>query len=204
MHSLTRRHFLYSAGVSLTAVQANRVMGANDRIRMGIVGLGGRGQAHLGMYGSIADCDIAAVCDVNQAARERAVVMVAKTSQKQPKEYIDMREMFADKNIDAVSAAVQNYKGTLLAGVPSLYRLILENERFDFYNLKSLRYCWSAGDALPSEVATRWREKVGIPIYQVYGSTECVCISVTSPVHEISPRTTFSSLTYTRNGQLPG
>ncbi|HEX9145008.1 MAG TPA: AMP-binding protein [Candidatus Binatia bacterium] len=91
-------------------------------------------------------------------------------------------------NIDAVSAAVQNTKGTLLAGVPSLYRLILENERFDFYNLKSLRYCWSAGDALPGEVASRWREKVGIPIYQVYGSTECVCISVTSPVHEISPR----------------
>ena len=91
-------------------------------------------------------------------------------------------------NIDAVSAAVQNYNGTLLAGVPSLYRLILENERFGFYNLKSLRYCWSAGDTLPSEVSSRWREKVGIPIYQVYGSTECVCISVTSPVHESSPQ----------------
>jgi long-chain acyl-CoA synthetase len=91
-------------------------------------------------------------------------------------------------NIDAVSAAVHNYRGTLLAGVPSLYRLILENERFDFYNLKSLRYCWSAGDALPGEVFARWQEKVGIPIYQVYGSTECVCISVTSPLREISPR----------------
>jgi long-chain acyl-CoA synthetase len=91
-------------------------------------------------------------------------------------------------NIDAVSAAVQNYKGTLLTGVPSLYRLILENERFDFYDLKSLKYCWSAGDALPSEVSSRWREKVGIPIYQVYGSTECVCISVTSPSREPSPR----------------
>jgi long-chain acyl-CoA synthetase len=91
-------------------------------------------------------------------------------------------------NIDAVSAAVQNYNGTLLAGVPSLYRLVLENERFDYYNLKSLRYCWSAGDALPGEVSARWREKVGIPIYQVYGSTECVCISVTSPLHESLPQ----------------
>ena len=35
-------------------------------------------------------------------------------------------------NIDAVSAAVQSYRGTLLAGVPSLYRLILENDRLDF------------------------------------------------------------------------
>ena len=91
-------------------------------------------------------------------------------------------------NIDAVSAAVQNYRGTLLAGVPSLYRLILENERVDFYDLKSLRYCWSAGDALPGEVSARWREKVTIPIYQVYGSTECVCISVTAPGGQTSPR----------------
>jgi long-chain acyl-CoA synthetase len=91
-------------------------------------------------------------------------------------------------NIDAVSTSVQNYRGTLLAGVPSLYRMILENERFDFYDLRSLRYCWSAGDALPSEVFSRWRERVGIPIYQVYGSTESVCISVTPPGAEPQPR----------------
>lgn len=91
-------------------------------------------------------------------------------------------------SIDAVSASIQNYRATLLAGVPSLYRLILENERFDFYDLKSLRYCWSAGDALPGEVFSRWREKVGIPIYQVYGSTESVCISVTPPSREPGPR----------------
>ncbi len=91
-------------------------------------------------------------------------------------------------NIDAVLASVQNYKGTLLAGVPSLYRLILENERLDFYDLKTLRYCWSAGDALPREVSLRWREKIGIPIYQVYGSTESVCISVTSPSQEPAPQ----------------
>jgi long-chain acyl-CoA synthetase len=91
-------------------------------------------------------------------------------------------------NIDAVSASVQNYRGTLLAGVPSLYRLILENQRRDFYNLGSLRYCWSAGDALPAEVSARWRETVGIPIYQVYGSTESVCISVTPPGAEAGAR----------------
>ncbi len=91
-------------------------------------------------------------------------------------------------NIDAVSTSVQAYRGTLLAGVPSLYRLILENDRRDFYDLKSLRYCWSAGDALPSEVSSRWMETVGIPIYQVYGSTESVCISVTPPGGEPGPR----------------
>ncbi|HWO41007.1 MAG TPA: AMP-binding protein [Candidatus Eisenbacteria bacterium] len=90
-------------------------------------------------------------------------------------------------NIDAVCAAVQNYRGTLLAGVPSLYRSILENERLDFYDLKSLKYCWSAGDALPAEVLLRWRERVGVSIYQVYGSTETVCISVTPPGADVAP-----------------
>ena len=91
-------------------------------------------------------------------------------------------------SIDAASASIQAYQATLLAGVPSLYRLILENERFEFYNLKSLKYCWSAGDALPAEVAVRWKEKVGVPIYQVYGSTETVCVSVTPPDTAPAPR----------------
>jgi len=89
---------------------------------------------------------------------------------------------------DAVMAAVQNHQGTLLAGVPSLYRLILDNDRLDFYHLKSLRYCWSAGDTLPTEVASRWQEKVGCPIFQVYGSTEAVCISVTPPTKSVAAR----------------
>jgi len=91
-------------------------------------------------------------------------------------------------SIDAVSESIQAYQGTLLAGVPSLYRLILENERRDFYDLKSLKFCWSAGDTLPLEVASRWKERVGIPIYQVYGSTETVCMSVTPPATEPAAR----------------
>ncbi len=91
-------------------------------------------------------------------------------------------------SIDAASASIQAYRGTLLAGVPSLYRLILENDRLDFYDLKSLKFCWSAGDTLPLEVAARWKERVGVPIWQVYGSTETVCISVTSPTTEPAAR----------------
>ncbi|MBI4526853.1 MAG: AMP-binding protein [Deltaproteobacteria bacterium] len=90
-------------------------------------------------------------------------------------------------NTDALLASIQNYRGTLLAGVPSLYRQILENERLDSYDLSSLRYCWSAGDILPLEVSSRWMERFGIPIYQVYGSTETVCISVSEPAKKPAP-----------------
>ena len=90
-------------------------------------------------------------------------------------------------NTDAVLAAIQEYRGTLLAGVPSLYRQILENDRLEFYDLGSLKYCWSAGDVLPVEVSNRWKEKFRVPIYQVYGSTETVCISVSPLDREPAP-----------------
>jgi long-chain acyl-CoA synthetase len=74
--------------------------------------------------------------------------------------------------IDAILQAIQQYKGTLFLGAPTLYRMILENDRLDFFDLSSLRYCWSGGDVLPFEVYNRWKERFGVPIYQVYGSTE--------------------------------
>jgi long-chain acyl-CoA synthetase len=50
--------------------------------------------------------------------------------------------------------------------------MVLENDRLDQYDLNSLRYCYCGGDVLPLEVFNRWNERFGVPIYQVYGSTE--------------------------------
>jgi long-chain acyl-CoA synthetase len=74
--------------------------------------------------------------------------------------------------IDAILESIQRYKVRWLLGVPALYRMILENDRLGYYNLSSLRYCYCGGDVLPIEVFNRWRNRFGIPIYQVYGSTE--------------------------------
>ncbi len=74
--------------------------------------------------------------------------------------------------IDAVLEAIQRYRITLLAGVPTLYRMILENDRLGLYDLSSLRYCTCGGDVLPLEVFNRWRELCGVPMRQDYGSTE--------------------------------
>jgi len=80
---------------------------------------------------------------------------------------------------DAISECVQKYKVDILAGVPTLYRMILENDRVDQYDFSSLRYCWSGGDALPSEIFHRWKEKFGVPLHQGYGATEAWPISFT-------------------------
>lgn len=74
--------------------------------------------------------------------------------------------------VDAILECIQRYKADLFLGVPALYRMILENDRLDQYDLSSLKYCWSGGDVLPIEVFKRWEERVGVPIHQLYGSTE--------------------------------
>ncbi len=74
--------------------------------------------------------------------------------------------------IDAILRTIQRYKVRWFLGVPALYRMILENDRLERYDLSSLRYCYCGGDVLPVEVFNRWKELFGIPIYQVYGSTE--------------------------------
>jgi long-chain acyl-CoA synthetase len=74
--------------------------------------------------------------------------------------------------VDPILDAIQRYKGTLFLGAPTLYRMILENDRLDLFDLSSLKYCWSGGDVLPLEVFNRWRKKFHVPIHQVYGSTE--------------------------------
>ena len=74
--------------------------------------------------------------------------------------------------VDAILQAIQKYKTRWILGVPALYRMILENDRLDQYDLSSLKYCYCGGDVLPIEVFKRWKELLGLSIYQVYGSTE--------------------------------
>ena len=81
--------------------------------------------------------------------------------------------------VDAICETIERYRVRWLLGVPALYRMILENDRLDQYDLSSLTYCFCGGDVLPTEVFNRWKQLLSIPIYQVYGSTEVghVCYS---------------------------
>jgi long-chain acyl-CoA synthetase len=74
--------------------------------------------------------------------------------------------------VDAILRAIEKYRVNWMLGVPALFRMILENDRLDQYDMSSLKYCYCGGDVLPIEVFKRWREHLGVSIYQVYGSTE--------------------------------
>ncbi|MEW6375284.1 MAG: AMP-binding protein [Thermodesulfobacteriota bacterium] len=90
-------------------------------------------------------------------------------------------------NLDGLFDHIERYKVLTFFSVPAMYRMILEHDRVDYYNLSSLKYCFSGGDVLPTEVAERWLKKFGKPIYQGYGATEtCGRVSLT-PMGEEAP-----------------
>lgn len=112
MSSISRRTFFQGAALAASATQ---VIGANDRIRVGLVGLGGRGMDHLSFYLQVPEAQVAGLCDVNQAARERAQAKIAQANSAKASEHRDMRKLFESKDIDAVSIATPNHWHALSA-----------------------------------------------------------------------------------------
>ncbi len=109
MSESTRRSFLQAGAAAAVATQARPILGANDRVNVAVIGLGGRGNNHMDYYLKIDTCQIAALCDVNQAALERGQAKVEKGGTPKPQGYADMRQVFDDKSIDAVSFATPNH-----------------------------------------------------------------------------------------------
>jgi predicted dehydrogenase len=107
MSQTTRRTFLQTS--TLSALAATRAWGANDRINVAIVGVGGRGRDHIKFYSKQSAARIYALCDVDQANLERATALVKDLTGESPKTYEDMRHVFADKNVEAVSMPLPNH-----------------------------------------------------------------------------------------------
>jgi len=107
----SRRFFLGAT----TALAATRVWGANDKVNVGIVGLGGRGSNHLDIYSKMPGARVVGLCDIDQAAREKAQATLLKNTGEKAKEFEDMRQAYAEHGIDAVSIATPNHWHALAA-----------------------------------------------------------------------------------------
>ena len=100
---------------TLRALGAPRgVNGADDRVRVGIVGLRGRGENHIQSYGALPNVEIAALCDIDDNVMNQRLAQVQKMGF-QPKTYADVREMLDNKSIDAVSIATPHHWHALIA-----------------------------------------------------------------------------------------
>jgi len=115
MH-MSRRQFLGSSAATVIAAGTlgrSTVFGANDRIRIACVGINGRGTAHIGAFSKLPDSEVVALCDVDSQVLAREVAALKDKTGKEPKAYRDMRDVMADKDIDAVSFATPNHWHTL-------------------------------------------------------------------------------------------
>ncbi|MBI5904722.1 MAG: AMP-binding protein, partial [Deltaproteobacteria bacterium] len=90
---------------------------------------------------------------------------------------------------DAILEAIGRHRVSWMLGVPALYRILLENDRICEYDLSTLRYCYCGGDVLPAEVLKSWEALCGVPIHQVYGSTEVGHVSYSPLGKRPSPKT---------------
>jgi benzoate-CoA ligase len=78
---------------------------------------------------------------------------------------------------DAMFEAINRFQPTIFFGVPTLYAAMLQvPDAPARFNLSSLRFCVSAGEALPPEIFRRWQERFGLEIVDGIGSTEMLHI----------------------------
>ena len=109
MSDTTRRTFTKTA-VAATALSYSRILGANDRVRMGYIGLGNRGdQVHEGFL-EHGDQQTVAICDL----KPEYLDLAAGKSRSTPRRYQDYRALLEDQNVDAVVIATPDHWHALM------------------------------------------------------------------------------------------
>jgi long-chain acyl-CoA synthetase len=74
---------------------------------------------------------------------------------------------------DEVIRTVQERAITIFYGVPTVFIHLLNDPRVNEKTLESLRICFSAAATMPREVSEAWAKRIGKPIVEGYGLTEC-------------------------------
>ena len=107
---LSRRRFVKTTVAGLTALSASRVLGANERVNVGLIGFGLIGRFHLAALKEQSDAQITAVCDVHRGRVEAAAAMAGS----HPARYGDFRKRLEDKRVDAVYVATPDHWHALM------------------------------------------------------------------------------------------
>jgi len=98
-----------AALLSLPTIIPRSVFGSNDKVQVAVLGVNGRGTAHIQGFSNLPDAEVACLCDPD-------LVILGKRAQefegkygKKVKQIQDLRKVFEDKSIDAVSIATPNH-----------------------------------------------------------------------------------------------
>ena len=111
-----RRSFLKvgAAATLATAASAKRVLGANDRIRVAVVGVRGRGWDHVRGYKPIEGVEVAYFCDADENVLSKRTADAEAMGMAKPQTIVDFRKLIEKKDVDAVSIATPNHWHSLM------------------------------------------------------------------------------------------
>jgi predicted dehydrogenase len=109
-----------AAGTPLARGEVKRadapVGSANDRLKVAVIGVKGRGMSHVGGFLSKStNCEIVTVCDCDEAVIGPAMKKIAEAQKAEPKFEKDIRKVMEDKSIDIISIATPNHWHALAA-----------------------------------------------------------------------------------------
>ena len=129
--SISRREFITKSGmataeatlgVSSLSASQRRILGANEKIRMGFIGIGNRGSQLMTLFMNNPDVEVAALCDVYEpyTLRDRSQVhpryldlgkipRMGEDFGKKVKRYKDFRKLLEQKDLDAVCIATPDH-----------------------------------------------------------------------------------------------
>src|SRR5258707_303594 len=111
--TLSRRGFLRKSGFAMAMAQGvggaflwgqtglgkAAVVGANEKIRLGVVGCGGRGRDVLGVFLNHTDIDCPVICDVDDAMLAKGSEFIEQKRGRKPEQVKDFRRLIERKDV---------------------------------------------------------------------------------------------------------
>ena len=105
----SRRSFVTAAGSALAANLGARRADANDRIRVAVLGVNGRGRDHIKAFQSQPGVEVVTLCDPDRNVADERALAFFDAYNKTVKVEQDLRRVFDNKEIDVVSIATPNH-----------------------------------------------------------------------------------------------
>lgn len=95
--------------LGFSAKSYSQIKGANDRIRVAVVGVNGRGMAHISAIGKCNNTSINYICDVDRKVAENAVKIAEESTKEKPKIQLDFRKLIEEKDLDLITVATPEH-----------------------------------------------------------------------------------------------
>lgn len=96
--------------------------------------------------------------------------------------------LFSERSTaDKLFEVIEKYRPTILTTVPTMINSMLNAPDAPSRDLSSLRFCYSAGEALPVELYDRWMKSLGVELCDGIGSAEMFHIYITNRPGDVKP-----------------